>query len=224
MDFVSMFLQPYNGLFTILMGTCICYWFLVVAGFFGMEVLEMDVEVDGGVVDGNFDVDVDPAEGADLGSVGMVRGFMRFMHFHEVPFMIVMTFVSTANWLMFGLLNYHWNTEQSWTFAMIWIVPTMIASLPVSKVALQPIVMLFRRVNIPEKKLGDYVGEECIVMTSEVNEKFGTAELSTSESPLVIQIRNRTAFKFSRGDRAVLTRYSGAGKYFEIGPVDKKNT
>lgn len=218
MEFVNECFQPYNGVFTVLVVTCVCYWIMVVAGFFGVEVLDFDVEMDtdlDGAMDGS-------ADASDLGSVGLVGGFMRFMHFHEVPFMIVITIFSTISWLMFCLLNFHWNTEHSWAFALTALVPTLIASLAVSKVILQPFVMLFRNVDVPEKKLKDYVGEECHVMTSEVSETFGQAEIATHESPLVIQVRNRTAFKFARGDRAMLTQYNAAGKYFEIGPVEKK--
>ena len=107
MDFISECFLPYNGLFTAVVLTCVCYWILVVAGFFGVEILDFDAEVDG-----DFDIDAG-ADAADLGSVGLVRGFMRFMHFHEVPFMIVGTIASTVLWLMFTLLNFHWNTDHS---------------------------------------------------------------------------------------------------------------
>lgn len=219
MEFITECFQPYNGLFTALVLTCMLYWIMVVFGFFGMDIIDLDVEMEG-----DIGVEVDPtADIADLGSVGLVGGFMRFMHFHQVPFMIVITIISTMSWLLFTLLNFHWNTDQSWTFALTWIVPTLVASLAISKLALQPFVLLFKNVNIPEKKLKDYVGEECIVMTSEVTRIFGTAEIATNESPLIIQIRNETPFKFTRGDRAVLTGYNPAGKQFQIGPLPKQN-
>lgn len=220
MDFFSECFQPYNALFTVFVATCACYWVMVVAGFFGVEVLDLDVDID---VDLDGDID-GAADASDLGSVGLVGGFMRFMHFHEVPFMIVVTVMSTVTWLMVCLLNLYWNTEHSWLFAMTWIVPALVASLAITKVMIQPFVVLFRNVNIPEKKLRDYVGEQCNVLTSEVTRTFGQAEIATNESPLVIQIRNLTAFKFSRGDQAVLSSYNAAGKYFEIKPVEKKPT
>jgi len=212
MDFVSECFQPYNGLFTVLVLTCGCYWILVVAGFFGVEILDFGAEAEAEL---DLDAGVDAA---DLGSVGLIGGFMRFMHFHEVPFMMVITVASTVLWLMFALLNFHWNTQHTWAFALTWVIPTMVSSFAVSKIVLQPLVYLFRQVDIPEKKLRDYVGGECVVMTSLVDEKFGTAEIETQESPIVVQIRNRSSFKFSKGDRAVLEKYSSAGRYFEIGP------
>ena len=220
MEFISECFQPYNALFTVFVLACVCYWIMVVGGFFGVETLDFDVDVDvdlDGAVDGS-------ADATDLGSVGLIGGFMRFMHFHEVPFMIVATIVSTVTWILVCLLNLYWNTGQSWSFALMAVVPTLIASLAISKILLQPFVVLFRNVDVPEKKLKDYVGEECLVQTSEVTKTFGQAEISTHESPIVIQIRNLTAFKFGRGDRAVLDNYNSAGKYFEVRPVEKKPT
>lgn len=218
MDFASELFQPYNTLFAILVIACGCYWIMVVTGFFGLEVLDLDVDMD---VDLDMEVDA-TADASDLGSVGIVGGFLRFMHFHEVPFMIVVTILSSVCWILFSLLNFHWNVYHSWTFAMTWIVPTVVASLPVSKVLLQPFVKLFRAANIPDKKLKDYVGEHCVVTTSEVTEKFGTAEIATDESPLVIQIRNPSAFRFHKGDKALLAKYVMAGQYFEIRPLEKE--
>lgn len=227
MDFFHESFQPYNGVFTLLVLTCFGYWILVIAGFFGVEVWDFEVEMDGDVgFETELDADVggDHADAADLGSVGLIGGFLRFMHLHEVPFMIVLTIFSTTSWLLFTLLNLNWNVEHSWTFALIWLGPTILAALAISKVLLQPFAYLFRQVNIPEKRLKDFVGECCVVMTSEVTNKFGQGEIATNESPLVVQIRNTTPFRFHKGDRAVLTRYNAAGKYYEIGPVTKKDT
>lgn len=213
-------MQPVNLVLTAFVIACFGYWILVIAGFLGVEVMDFDLDIDG---DMDVDVEVDAGAGAaDLGSVGLIKGFFRFFHFHEVPVMIVMTVLCSVTWFLFTMLNLYWNQDHNMMLSLIYLLPTLLAGLALSKLALQPLAMLFRQVNIPEKQMPDYVGEECLVMTSEVNKTFGQGQISTDQSPLIIQIRNLTAYRFSKGDKAVLVRFDAAGRFFEIGPQQKK--
>ena len=104
---------------------------------------------------------------------------------------------------------------------IIGIVPTILGTLAITKIAIQPFAYLFRRAVVPQKNLAHYAGDECIVMTSSVTDKFGQAEIQTGESPLVVQVRNPTAFRFHKGDLVRLEKYIPEGCYFEIRPASK---
>jgi hypothetical protein len=206
--------QSVNAPFTFMLVACVLYWLMVITGFLGLDFFDFDVDLDADLK-GDF---------GDVGSVGMFSGFLRFFHFHEVPFMVVMTLFSFILWIFATLLNQHWNPDKSWTLVAIGILPTILGALAITKIAIQPFAYLFRRAVVPQKNLAQYAGDECIVTTSSVTNKFGQAEIQTGESPLVVQVRNPSAFRFHKGDLVRLETYVPEGCYFEIRPASKAET
>lgn len=211
METVIEWFQSVNAPFTFMLVACVLYWLMVITGFLGMDLFDFDIDLDA-----DLDGDI-----GDVGTVGMFSGFLRFFHFHEVPFMVVMTIFSFILWLIATQLNQHWNPDKSWMYVAIGIVPTILGSLAITKIAIQPFAYLFRRATVPHKNLAQYAGEDCIVTTSSVTDKFGQAEIQTGESPLIVQIRNPSAFRFHKGDVVRLEKYIREGCYFEIRPASK---
>lgn len=214
MQIVFEWFQPINLPATVLLILCLFYWLLVISGVLGMELFDLDVNLDTSI-DGSMDV-------ADISGAGLISRVFHFLHIGDVPFMIVFSIFSLFFWLFTNVVNHTWNANHDWQIGLIVFVTAMIGALGGTKLILQPFLGFFRSFDHRVKKMNEHVGETCIVDTADVSDKFGEGRIQTGESPVIIQIRNPNRFKFVRGDSAELVRFDQRGGFFEVRPIGEK--
>ncbi len=173
--------------YTVLLGLILAYWVTVALGMFDVELFD-------------FDVDGLEFEGSDL---------LGLLNLGDVPFSIWLTVFSLQMWvysLIFNLLIDHF-----WPGALpdalrfvIGAVPGMPIAALVTGCATKPLRHIF---DVPTVTRADFVGQECLVTSSVVNEAFGIGEVRIDGIPHILDIRAKPEEQMQKGDKAIVFQY-----------------
>jgi Protein of unknown function (DUF1449) len=198
--------QAVNLPFTILLLLFILYWVLTIAGFVGTDL---------------FDIDFDADAGSDPTNVeGVGVGLLKFLHFGEVPVMVIGTIFAFCMWASMLTANHYFNQNYSWLMAIVLFGPCAALSLIVGKILLLPIAPLFRSLDPKQIENENIIGRSCIVTTSEVNDRFGQAEVESVGAPVVVQVRSKSGRVFLKGQTLRLTQYDQESNTYLADSID----
>ena len=207
-EFIYEVLRPVNLPFTALMGMVTFYWLLVLLGaldFDSEPSLDLghghDVHIDGAA--GAHDVD----HGAHLDAhdIGAFKSLLQFLNFGNVPSMIVVSILVLSMWTISMISNRMFN-PGSILIALGLLVPNLILTALVTKAATTPLKKLFTALNKDFDEHKPVVGRTCTILTSEVTDRFGQAQIDTSGAPLVINVRTYGDATFSKGESALIIK------------------
>ena len=209
LDFFYQNLRPVNLPFTALLGMVTVYWLLVLLGALDFDSepsvdVSHDVHVPGQV--GAHDVDHAAAhvDGHDLGAI---KSLLQFLNFGNVPSMIVLSVLVVSMWAISLILNRMFNPfPGSILIALGLLVPNLIVAALITKAATTPLKHLFNAMNKEREEHQPVLGRTCTILTSEVTDRFGQAEIQTSGSPLVINVRTYGEATFSKGESALIIK------------------
>lgn len=199
---ISLMFDPIVLPFTVLLGFVLLYWLLVITGSLGMEIFDVDWDVE---AEADFDGDA----GVDGGSGDsfMIQS-LKFFHVGEVPIMIIATCFSITMWASVYLSNYYLTDENTkiW-FSLLMLGPCLLFSLLVTRFALLPVRSLFRSLNQAEAARTKIVGKICLITSSEVTEEFGQAEIPQDGPTIVLHVRAKKGEGLRKGDAALVDSY-----------------
>ena len=217
-ELIQLALEPVVLPFTILFTLTLLYWFTVFLGVFDMDALDFDTDVDLDVdidadIDADADVDADADAEAD-GSGGWLRALVQFMSAGELPIMLPVSFLALGMWCAAMLLNYWFNDGLRLLLGLAMAVPAVLFGLVVAKVCCAPLVPLFRKLNHnPEDEIRAE-GQLCVLLSQELVDGIGQAEVQTGGAPLLLTVRRESGPNLKKGDAAVvLTRDSHRDVY-----------
>lgn len=188
---------------TVLLGACLVYWLMLIAGAVDLDLLHIDL-----------DLHADVAPDTGHASWGMV-GF-RFLNINEVPFMIWLSLfaisyvgVATAAIAVRPVAN------DFGAVAAVMTCSTAVALLA-TKALTQPLRGKFETVepNVAET----LVGRTCVITTLEISQHFGQARVESNGAPLLLNVRG-VAGTLSKNDVAVIAGYDGDRNVFQVEPV-----
>ncbi|MAZ66915.1 MAG: hypothetical protein CMF25_07375 [Kangiellaceae bacterium] len=183
-------------IYTILVGSLIVYWILLIMGIFDFDFLEVDIDMDA-------DADVD--------EMGKMMGFLATCGLTGVPIMIVATLLIIIGWLVSyyaSLYGMFWVPDGVLRYAAGCgvIVVSFGVSIIVTATLIRPMRPFFRRLNAsPSNK--SMVGMPCIIRTTEVTDTKGEATCSYNGASMLIKVRAATELPLKRGDNAVIVEY-----------------
>jgi hypothetical protein len=206
-EFIYEVLRPVNLPFTALMGMVTFYWLLVLLG-----ALDFDSEPSLDLSHGH-DVDINGAAGAhdvdhahlDAHDLGAFKSLLQFLNFGNVPSMIVVSVMVLSMWTISMISNRMFN-PGSVLIALGLLVPNLILTALVTKAATTPLKKLFTALNKDFDEHKPVVGRTCTILTSEVTDRFGQAQIDTSGAPLVINVRTYGDATFSKGESALIIK------------------
>ena len=130
-----------------------------------------------------MDLDADPSI--------LQFGFLplKFLNIGSVPTMLWLSVFALTGWMVSRLWNspvphpsFVWSTDPQAILRDFGIATIL------TKIFTQPLRGRFDPVE-PNKAV-DLIGRKCVVLTSEVSDTFGEAELATDAAPLRLKIRN----------------------------------
>jgi len=200
------------------------YWLMFILGAIGLDLFDVDLDMDIGDVDGGFDIDgdIDVDAGGAEGAHGAFISILRFFNVGDVPLMILITFLVLSMWGMAIITSHYFNETMSTVVALLWFVPNLIVSLLLVKVASTPLKQLFIRLNANDDAKVRIVGKTCIITTSEVTQTFGEAELSRENGPSIILHvrRNPDSKPLGKGDTAIVVSRSEEDNSYIVVPFD----
>jgi len=212
------------------------YWSMFFIGMVGLDVLDdLDVDLDGDVVDLDIDadLDIDPDMDVDAGADGEaeINGrsgwfvpLLKFMDVGDVPLMVLLTALVGSIWAVSILSSYYFNPGLHWLTALVWLVPDFIVSLLITKVMTFPAGYVFKKTNSGIEKRTRIIGRTCTVTTSVVTDKRGQAEIRVDDAaPITLNVRCRSGSErkpLSKGDEAlILELVEDKGTYIVV-PFD----
>ena len=159
-EFLLETIQPANLPATILLCLVLLYWLLMIFGIFHLDA-DVDVDVDADV-DTDLDGHVDGGIAADV---------LTFFHLGEVPVMILGSFLVLFFWVTTLVSNHYFNPTWSFAISLYALIPNLLISLILTKLAIMPMTPLFRAMRKTETP--KIVGSRGVVSTSKLNGEFG---------------------------------------------------
>jgi len=181
--------------FTVLLALVLLYWLISLLGMLDLDFLSPDLGSD-------FDID-----GGDShsGSHALMGGVGRFLHLDAIPFMIVLSILAVFAWMISIILNGWLNPAfNAWIGLALMPVSFILGAL-CARILLTPFRGLFSKLRHPDETGPAIIGQVGTVITSEVTDKFGMAELEGDGASLKLQIRAGDE-SLTKGDPVLFTK------------------
>jgi len=175
------------------------------------------VHVDGAV--GAHDVDHAHGVGHELGAI---KSLMQFLNFGNVPSMIVVSILVLSMWSISLISNRMFN-PGSILIALGLLIPNLILTALITKAATTPLKKLFVALNKDYDEHKPVVGRTCTILTSEVTDKFGQAQIDTSGSPLIINVRTYGEATFAKGESALIIKEDKENNLYTVAKLTSTN-
>lgn len=237
LEIITEAVAPYTLPFTVLLGICVLYWLLVAIGLLDLDShsgfdMHHDVHVGGDVhvgadvhtgdIDAGHDVDTgdaqhDPVEmhhGPDAAH-GALKSLLQFLNFGDVPAMVVVSVMSLSLWT-FAMIGNHYFSGGSVMRALVLVVPNVVLTVLITKLLTAPLKKLFGALNREYEEHKPIIGRTCTIITSEVNDKFGQAQIETSGAPLIINVRTYGDTVLTKGETALIVREDKETQLFTV--------
>lgn len=217
-------------IFTVLLMLAFLYWTLVILGVLGIEVLDIDVDVDGvaegmnGAAEGVVATEGVAAEGASDGgsAMGLLAALLHGLRLNDVPLTLVLSMVTLLSWIIAqvcsSLVLVHWDSGARWVGGTVVLVVAPVIALFASGVLLRPLGGLLK--PEPQTRREDWVGKIVVIDTSRVDRSFGTARADDGGAGLILQVRCDPGNGLQRGSRALVIAFDVGSDAYEVAPVD----
>jgi hypothetical protein len=192
--------------FTILLAGIVFYWLLVLIGMIDIDLPFFDGGPEGA------------GEGVDGGGdEGVLQPILKFFNVGEAPIMIVATITVLSLWLLAVLINRSFNPEHDYSRALLLVLPNLVGTALITHFAAKPFAKMNRYLNNDFDKAPPMVGLVGTVMTSELDNKFGTINIDIKGAPLTVQARSEEGQVFKQGDRVQIVREDkSSGIYYVV--------
>jgi hypothetical protein len=179
------------------------YWVSVIFGF-----LDLDF----------FDVDVDTEVDADgISSVAWLNSALAFFNLGKVPFMVFLTFLALPFWVISILANYYLNPGYE-LLGLLYLVPSFIVALIVSKFLTMPFVRLFAAMEKEHESAATIIGQVCTVTLPANPTELGQATVKTKGAPLLLNVKTAEGSVVQKGETALVLEYNAENKFYLIQP------
>lgn len=194
-NFLSIAFSLPTVIFTILLMVVSGYWLLTILGMFDIEMLDVDIDMD---------------YGGEADPVGGMSGVMIALGLTGIPITIIFSFIILFAWLVVYLISLYLLSQLEvgflfWIGAIAAIIVAIIIAIPVTIAITRPMRSFFK-VSYATKS-NDLLGELCQVITSEVSDTFGEAELNKAGEHYIFQVRAKAGSSITKGDEVVLVEY-----------------
>jgi len=199
--------------FTVLVALVLIYWVFSLLGALDLDFLSFDF-------DAETELDVDGAHA----SHGLLFGVGRFLHLDAVPFMIALSFIAVFGWMASLILNGFLNPGFNAWIGLGLLPVSLIVSALATRLTLTPFRGVFSRIRQTEEKGPPILGQVGHVITSEVTDKFGMAELDQDGVHLKLQIRVQTGETLTRGDQVLFVKRDDDSGAFYVRKADSPQT
>jgi hypothetical protein len=203
-NFLSIAFSFPTLIFTVLLIIVSGYWMLTIMGLFDIDLLDMEIDFD---------------YGGEVGPVGGMSGVMIALGLVGIPITIILSFIILFAWLgtylaSLYVLSYFDAGLWFWAGAFAAIIVSVVMAIPMTIAMTKPMRRFF---NISyATKSNDLIGEICQVITSEVSDIFGEAELHKEGDHYIFQVRAKQGNLIKKGDDIVLIEYDHEQHLYHI--------
>ncbi len=213
MEILQAAFLPINVVFTVLLLLVVLYWLLIILGLFDNDIFEIDLDSD---VDIDIDADVD----ADFDGAGPLRAMLEFFYIGEVPVMIIVSILIMSMWAFSMIVNHYANPAGSMLVAMPILAGNLLFSILICKVITMPLRKVFGVFNKDSNASRKVMGRICTVVTTEISDNLGQAEMSSKGAPILLNVMAQQGCVFHKGDEAVVVENDKEKGVYIIAPVE----
>jgi hypothetical protein len=202
---------------SVLLGVVIIFGLFAIAGLLDLEHVGPHW---------HFDVD-HPGDFNHLGGHdGHAHGLSELLvsiGFGRMPFFVVISAITFVWWALLMTAQLYlvpWIPLPNWLTGALLLVASFLMALPIAAMLIQPLKPIFADRGKGARPL-DFVGRACKILTGNVDEKFGQAEVSVDPgSHHVVQVWARTPNSLIRGSSALILHFDASSKRFEVEAYD----
>lgn len=211
MDSITTIIGSYpTVIFTVLLGVVLLYWVLALVGLVDFE--HGGIEID---LSHEMDLHADDADLTDLASYVVAFGL------NGVPFSIVISLIVLFSWLFTGLaaqylLPYIPTSLLTFLVGTAIMVLGFCLAIVVTARVIRPMRGLFVTHNARSNQ--SLVGLGCKILTGEVTEKFGRAEVAVNDATINIRVWANSPNALAKGARAIIIDYDAATSSYQVEP------
>ena len=197
---------------TVLTLLVLAYWLLVIFGIVGLELFDINFGVD-------YNAEVGDASAGNTVGGATTLGVLKFFHVGEVPIMILISIFAFSLWMVTYAATVTFSENLQGPLAILWIGPSLLISLGLTKAFLWPTSRLFQSFDGSKDAKVELVGRTCIVTSSDVTPKFGLAEVKIDGPPIIIDVRAAKGDVFVKGDFALVVSRNKGNQTYLIRPI-----
>ena len=232
-EFLSVIFGFPTAIFTALLIVVLFYWVLATFGLVDLgeqgdlgdvgDAGDLGMGHAGHVGHGHVNADGAGHGHGQADNASTLAGYLVAFGLNGVPISVVASLLVLVAWTI-SALSAIWFVRWVPTELLRWVAgaAVLVASAGLSLVITARLVRPLRGVFRTKYATthASLVGQECVIWTSEVNDKVGRAEVAQHGAPLNIRIWADTPNDLKRGDRALIAEYDAAAKRYRVeGPV-----
>lgn len=239
MGFFDVILSYPTIIYTILLGVGMVYWVVAIVGLVDFESggPDLGLDLDPGLsvepdialeqdlsVDSSIPLDPGMREtGADTGDpqvkVSTLAGYLVALGLGGVPFSVVISLLTLFAWVISSLaalwvLAFVPTGLLRFAVGSVVLVGAFIFAIPAAAGCVRPLRRFFVTHNAISNAA--LVGQECVILTGAVDEKFGRAEVPAHGAGYHIRVVADTPNTLKRGDTAFIMDYDEAARIYRI--------
>ncbi|MBN8227883.1 hypothetical protein JYK02_10215 [Corallococcus macrosporus] len=241
--FLAALLAFPTAIFTILLGVVLAYWLCVIAGAAGIDMLDGDVDLEGGAkaVSGAFEGGAKATSGLLEGGAkavsGHTGGHAGHSHLHDaeaatglfamlgfggIPVTVSVSLVVFLSWSL-SLLSGQ-ATHAALSALPSWLVSTGLGLVcatvgtVVGGLAVRPLRPVFIARRAPGREA--LMGRVCTISSGSVTAKDGHATFDDGAAGLILNVFCDKPNQLKRGQPALILGYDAERGVYEVEPVD----
>jgi hypothetical protein len=203
---------------TFLLMLVLVFWLVTLIGFIDIKVdLHKDVHV--GL---HKEVHVGAPKDIHVETEGnYFHSFLEFFHIGELPVTIIISFFSLFFWMGCVLLNHYLGNSSLW-FGLIFMVPSIILALFLTKFITQPILVVYRKLSATEKieQVTDFSGSVIYVTANATPDHMGQGEINRNGDSILVYVKTLEG-ELKRGETGLLIEQKKEKGYYIAAPYEQ---
>jgi len=227
MGFFEVILSYPTVVYTVLLGVGLVYWMFAIIGLVDFDSGGPDLDAD---LEPEADIHHLEAEipGSSTGdsptTVSTLASYLVALGLSGVPFSVVISLLALFSWVISSIatlwvLGFVPTAPLRFIVASLILIGAFTFAIPVVAICVRPMRRLFVKHSAISN--ASLVGQECIVLTGGVDEKFGRAEVMARGASYHIHVVADTPNNLKRGDTAFIVEYDEGAEIYRI--AEKKS-
>ncbi|MDR3351695.1 MAG: DUF1449 family protein [Zoogloeaceae bacterium] len=232
MEFLAAILSYPTVVYTVLLGVVLVYWSLAIIGLVDFEHSGPDLDLE---IGGDVDMSLEAGDAGDaaptseshhlmdgeahIEQVSTLASYLVALGLGGVPFSIVASLLVLFAWLISSIAALWvlaWVPTDILRFlaGSVLLLASLAFAIPPTAFCVRPLRRLFVTHNAISN--ASLVGQECVILTGTVDEKFGRAEVPAHGAGYHIRVIAETPNPLKRGDKAIIMEYDEAARLYRI--------
>ncbi|MDQ3191870.1 MAG: DUF1449 family protein [Bacteroidota bacterium] len=191
---------------TTLLSFVIVYWIAVIFGAMDISFMDFDIDLNG--------------EAGD--SISWFNSALAFFNLGRVPIMVFLSFFALPFWIISVIFNGLFGNVWI-VLSFLFLIPSIIASLFVSKFATYPFVKLFAHLEKDFDSNDEMVGKVCTLMLPLKEKLLGQANVNIEGSQYLLNVKTESGQSLERGSSALIIEYRKNEKLYIVEAYEHPN-